>query len=86
MTGWLTKIFGQKEKSSNVAKSRLQMVLSHDRTDITPGMMAAIKDDIISVLAHHLSIEADLVEVNLDQSGSQSTLVAHIPLPSTRKR
>lgn len=84
--GWITKLFGEKKNSGSVAKSRLQMVLSHDRTDITPGMMAAIKDDIISVLAQHLSIEADQVEVNLDQSGSESRLVAHIPLPSTRRR
>ena len=83
---WINKLFGEKKASGSVAKSRLQMVLSHDRTDITPGMMAAIKDDIISVLAHHLAIDADSVEVNLDQSGTESRLVAQIPIPTTRRR
>ena len=83
---WLDKLFGKTSKSGSIAKSRLQVVLSHDRADISPGILAAIKDDIITVIAQHLAIDADAVEINIDQSGAESRLVAQIPLHSNGRR
>ncbi|MCP4424978.1 MAG: cell division topological specificity factor MinE [Chloroflexi bacterium] len=77
---WLNRLFGQKEKSSAVAKQRLQMVLIHDRSEVSPGLLEQIKDDIISVIAQRLTIDPDNVEVNLTQSARESRLVAEIPL------
>lgn len=48
---WINRFFGQKEKSGAVAKQRLQMVLIHDRSDVSPGVLDQIKDDIIEVIA-----------------------------------
>jgi cell division topological specificity factor len=62
------------------------MVLTHDRSDITPGLLEVIKDDIVAVIAKHLAIDPDSVEVNLDQSPAQSRLVAEIPLQSIPRR
>lgn len=83
---WLDKLFGRKEASSSVAKSRLQMVLTHDRSDISPGLLEEIKDEIIEVIARRLSIDPDLVEINLNQTGNESRLVAEIPLQSQARR
>lgn len=83
---WLDKLFGRKETSSSVAKSRLQMVLTHDRSDISPGLLEEIKDEIIEVIARRLAINPDLVEVNLNQTGNESRLVAEIPLQSQARR
>jgi cell division topological specificity factor len=77
---WIKRLFGQEEKSGAVAKQRLQMVLIHDRSDVSPGLLAEIKDDIIEVIARRLAIDPDQVEVNLDQTGRESRLVAEIPL------
>ncbi len=33
------------------------MVLIHDRSDLPPGMLEQIKDDIIDVIARHTSID-----------------------------
>ncbi len=77
---WLEKLFGRKETSSSVAKQRLQMVLIHDRSDVSPGLLEEIKDDIIQVIAKRLAIDPDKVEVNLNQSARESRLVAEIPL------
>lgn len=82
--GLFEKFFRRDEPSANVAKNRLQMVLVHDRNDITPGMLDVIKDDIIAVLAHHLGIEANDVDVQLSDSESANVLVAQVPLNSTR--
>jgi cell division topological specificity factor len=85
--GWLDRLFGSKESSSAVAKTRLQMVLTHDRSDISPGLLEVIKDDIIEVIAKRLAIDPDNVVVNLSQTHRQSRLVAEIPLqPNGRRR
>ena len=84
---WLDKLFGKKETSSNIAKQRLQMVLVHDRSDLSPGLIEAIKDDIIQVIVKHLSIDPEQVSVNLSDAGRESRLVAEIPLqPGDRRR
>jgi cell division topological specificity factor len=82
---WLDRLLGKKEKSGATAKKRLQMVLIHDRSDVSPGLLEQIKDDIIEVIARHLAINQDNVVVNLDHTASESRLVAEVPLLNGRK-
>ena len=77
---WAQRLFGVKPKSGSIAKERLQMVLIHDRSNVTPGLLAEIKDDIIAVIAKHLTIDPETVEVSLTQAERESRLVAEIPL------
>lgn len=79
---WINKFFGQKETSGSVAKQRLQMVLIHDRSEVSPGLIEQIKDDIIKVIASRLAIDEAHVKIDLTQSGRESCLVAEIPLES----
>jgi cell division topological specificity factor len=83
---WLNRFFGQKEKSGAVAKNRLQMVLIHDRSNVTPGLLEQIKDDIIGVIAQRLEIDPENVVVNLAHTAHESRLVAEIPLANGRRR
>lgn len=85
---WFERLLGKKEKSGATAKQRLQMVLIHDRADVSPGLLEQIKDDIIEVIAKRLEINPDTVVVNLDNSAQESRLVAEIPLlqPNGRRR
>jgi cell division topological specificity factor len=78
--GWLDRLLGNKEKSSDVAKKRLQMVLIHDRSDVSPGLLEEIKDEIVEVIMRRLEIDRENVEVNLTQEGRDSVLVAEVPL------
>jgi len=79
---WLRRLFKREDTSSKVAKTRLQMVLTHDRADISPGLIELIKDDIIELLADRLSVDRDAVIVNLTQTANENRLVAEIPLKS----
>ncbi|MCA9970494.1 MAG: cell division topological specificity factor MinE [Anaerolineales bacterium] len=81
---WISQLLGKKEKSSAVAKKRLQMVLIHDRSEISPGLMEQIRDDIIQVITRHLAIDPETVVINLTQSGQENLLVAEVPLPGNR--
>jgi len=83
---WLDRLLGRKEPSSSVAKARLQMVLTHDRSDIPPGLIEQIKDDIIKVIAQHLAIDPDQVVVNLTGNDRESRLIAEIPLQDSARR
>ncbi|MBE2198938.1 MAG: cell division topological specificity factor MinE [Anaerolinea sp.] len=83
---WIGQLFGKKETSSNVAKRRLQMVLIHDRSDISPGLMEQIRDEIIQVIVKHLAIDPETVEVSLTQSGHENLLVAEVPLPGNGRK
>jgi cell division topological specificity factor len=84
--GFLSKLFGRGDSSSSdVAKQRLQLVLVHDRSNISPGLMALIRDDIISVISRHVDIDRSGVEISFSQQGRESRLVADITLSGQRK-
>jgi cell division topological specificity factor len=71
--------FGRK-KSAHNAKERLQLVLIHDRTDLTPGELDALKDDLIETISRHIEIDPAAVTINLALDGRSQRLVADIPL------
>lgn len=77
----LRKLIGRsKPSSSDVAKRRLQLVLVHDRANISPGLLEMIKDEIIGVISRHIDIDRNGVEINFSQKGRETRLVADIPL------
>ena len=81
MANFLERLFGRGTASSaNAAKERLQLVLIHDRTDISQAVMDQIKDEIIAVISKHVSIDRTGVDVNLSQTNRQNKLIVNIPL------
>lgn len=72
--------------SAAEAKSRLQFVLVHDRADLPPGKLEALKDDLIQVLSRHVDIDPRTVQISLTRERNQQRLVADIPLASARAR
>ena len=78
-------LFGRK-KSANSAKERLQLVLIHDRTDMTPAELEALKDDLIETISRHIEIDPTAVSINVAQDGRAQRLVADIPLRSASRR
>lgn len=83
---WLDRLLGRNETSGQVAKQRLQMVLTHDRADLPPGLLEEIKDEIIQVIARHTAVDADNVVVHLEQSAQKNQLIAEVPLLAARGR
>ncbi|MGD0611445.1 MAG: cell division topological specificity factor MinE [Anaerolineales bacterium] len=77
--------FGRK-KSASSAKERLQLVLIHDRTDLSPTELDALKDDLIATISRHIEIDPAAVTINVAHDGRSQRLVADIPLRSTARR
>ena len=78
-------LFGRK-KSANSAKERLQLVLIHDRTDMTPAELESLKDDLIETISRHIAIDPMAVSINMAQDGREQRLIADIPLKSATRR
>jgi cell division topological specificity factor len=77
--------FGRK-KSANSAKERLQLVLIHDRTDLPPGQLEALKDDLLETISRYIEIDPSAVSINIEHDGRAQRLVADIPLRSATRR
>jgi cell division topological specificity factor len=78
-------LFGRR-KSANNAKERLQLVLIHDRTDLTPAELDALKDDLIATISRHIEIDPSAVKISVAHDGRSQRLVADIPLRSVGRR
>lgn len=63
-----------------MAKERLQLVLAHDRTDISPETLNVLKDEIVNVISKHVEIDREHVEVTFSRAAHINRLVANIPV------
>jgi cell division topological specificity factor len=87
MSSLWDRIFGRDRKSADLAKERLKLVLIHDRTDLNPGDMDALKDELIAVISRYVPIEPDDVRIEMSQEGREQRLIADIPIKTAvRKR
>jgi cell division topological specificity factor len=74
--------FFTRKRSASSAKERLQLVLVHDRTDLTPAQLEALKDDLLKAISRYIEIDADAVQIGVERDGRSQRLVADIPLKS----
>ena len=75
-----------RDKSANAAKERLQLVLIHDRTELPPGVMDSMRDEILDVISRHIQVDRESVQIKIQQDGRQQFLHAEIPLQSARRK
>jgi len=79
------RLLGRKN-SAESAKERLQLVLIHDRTDLTPAELDSLKDDLIAAISRHVEIEPESVQIGVEHDGRSQRLVADIPIKSAARR
>lgn len=82
--GFLDRFF-RRESPRKSAKERLQLVLIHDRADISPGTMEMIRKDIIHVISNYMVISEDGIEMDLERDGKSVALVASIPVLEVKR-
>ncbi len=81
---WLRRIFGGSVSSAEIAKNRLKVVLSYDRTNITPEMLNLLQDEIVNVISQHLDIDRMGMTVSTQRGDNGDHLVADIPIRGLR--
>jgi cell division topological specificity factor len=77
MLGILRRFFGDRP-SGQVAHKRMQFVLMHDRMDITPDVMEAVKNDIMAVLSRYMEIDSKSIKVDLEQGKDFMALISNV--------
>jgi cell division topological specificity factor len=82
---FINRVLGRRTSAGN-AKERLQLVLIHDRTDLTAGALDSLKDELIEVISRYVDIDPSSVNINIAKEGRSQRLVADIPLRSSNRR
>ena len=83
--GLFDRLVGRKTSAGN-AKERLQLVLIHDRTDLTPAEFDSLRDDIIATISRHVEIDPQAIQIGVEHDGRSQRLVADIPLKPARRK
>ncbi|NLJ24504.1 MAG: cell division topological specificity factor MinE [Firmicutes bacterium] len=73
------------DSSKQIAKERLRLVLVHDRVNVSPSLLEALKVDLMEVISKYMEIEETGLEVNLDKSDNSVALVANIPVKRMKR-
>lgn len=82
---------GKKTKSKDDAKNRLQLVLIHDRADMSPEFLETLKGEILQVLLKYVEIDKDEYDIQLTSVSSEDgerqipALVANIPITKMKR-
>jgi len=71
---------GYGQKSKTAAKERLKLALTYDRGGLPQGTIEQLRDEIIQVIAKHLTINQDEIDINFDRTTEEDRLIASIPL------
>lgn len=82
---FLRQLFGG-SRSASAAKERLQLVLVHDRADLSQARLDAMKDEMLDVISRYVKIDRGAVSISLTQDRHEQRLVADIPLATPRQR
>ena len=77
--------FFTRNKSATSAKERLQLVLVHDRTDLNPAQLEALKDDLLKAISQYIDIDPDAVQIGVERDGRSQRLIADNPLRSVSR-
>ena len=71
--------------SADTAKERLQILLSHERTDrSSPEYLPMLQRDILEVIKRYMTVGGDSVDIKLERGDELSTLEINIELPGSR--
>ena len=76
----LNKLLRRQEASANTARERLQLVLAHDRTDLSPDLLDRMRREILEVVAKYVEIDLDDGAVSLETEDRMTALVANLPI------
>ena len=81
----INKLLGE-AASANTARERLQLVLAHDRVDmssLTTDLLDKMRKEILDVVAKYVEIDFEEVAVSLETENRMTALVANLPIKRT---
>lgn len=72
----------RRSSTASVAKERLQIIISHERTQRNaPDYLPQLQEEILAVIAKYVPITRDKVSVNLERTGDNAVLELNVTMP-----
>ena len=69
--------------SASAARDRLTVLLSHERAAVGQSrLVELLREEILAVIAKHVAVERDKVQVKMEGSEGVSTLAIDIEIPA----
>ncbi|MDQ7794017.1 MAG: cell division topological specificity factor MinE [bacterium] len=85
LLGWLRRD-PVRRQSGRLARERLRLVLVHDRTHTSPGILEMLREDLVDVISSYMDIDRGAMEVSLSRAGDSVMVVASIPVIGVRRQ
>ncbi len=80
-------IFRRRPPTANAARERLQILLSHERASAgQEGLVALLREEILAVIAKHVKLDRDQVQVKVERQGDSSILEIDVTMPKASGR
>jgi cell division topological specificity factor len=76
--------FFARRSSAPVARERLQILLAHERVLVSgePDLVAVLREQILALVAKHVSVDQERVRVQMNRDATASTLEIEVELPA----
>jgi cell division topological specificity factor len=70
----------KKPTPSEVAKSRLKVVLVHDRMKISPELLELIKSELLAAISRRLEVDEQHMQISMARESGWDKLLADVPV------
>ena len=80
-------LFGKKQKSAEVARDRLQIIIAQERVKAqAPDYLPTLRKEFLEVLSKYVNVSLDDIRISQEKQDGLDVLELNITLPDQQKK